>query len=193
MKIATTIIVFLSAVLISWGQDKFTDKRDGNIYKTITIQGSTWMAENLRYKPKEGAYYFDDNSVNLQKYGMLYEWKTAVKICPDGWRLPTGTEFQTLVNHNEQQGSWKKKSSDPNSFGIELGGMQDYEGTYTELEEGAYFWTSTEYDREHAEYFSYLIVVDTPVVDVSRSEDIADIHGTEKVSKYSVRCVKSKK
>lgn len=193
MKIAVTIIVFMSAVLISWGQDKFTDKRDGNVYKTITIQGSTWMAENLRYRSKEGSYYFDDNPVNLQKYGMLYEWKTAVKVCPDGWRLPTGAEFQTLLNHNEQQGSWKKKSSDPNSFGIELGGMQDYEGTYTELEEGAYFWTSTEYDREHAEYFSYLIVVDTPVVDVSRSEDIADIHGTEKVSKYSVRCVKSKK
>lgn len=190
MKKLGSIILFLSAVVTAGGQEKFTDKRDGNVYKTITVQGLTWMAENLRYKSKEGAYYFDDNPVNLQKYGMLYEWKAAVKACPTGWRLPTGAEFQTLVNHNEQQGSWKKKPADPNAFGIELGGMQDYEGTFTELDEGAYFWTSTEYDKEHAEYFSYLIVVDTPIVDVSRSEDISDIHGTEKVSKYSVRCVK---
>jgi uncharacterized protein (TIGR02145 family) len=193
MKKVFTVMALMSAVLISRGQEKFTDKRDGNVYKTLTVQGLTWMAENLRYKAKDGAYYFDDSPVNLQKYGMLYEWKTAQKVCPDGWRLPTGAEFQALVNHNEQQGSWKKKSSDPNSFGIELGGMQDFEGTFTELEEGAYFWTSTEYDKEHAEYFSYMLVVDTPVVDVSRREDIADIHGTEKVSKYSVRCVKTKK
>ena len=193
MKKVIMVMMFMFVVLISWGQGKLTDNRDGNVYKTITVQGLTWMAENLRYKANSGAYYFDDNPVNYQKYGMLYEWKTAVNICPDGWRLPTGAEFQTLVNYNEQQGSWKKKASDPNSFGIELGGMRDYEGTYTELEEGAYFWTSTEYDKDHAEYFSYLIVVDTPIVDVSRREDIADIHGTEKVSKYSVRCVKINK
>ena len=109
MKKVFTIMMFLSGVLISWGQENFTDKRDGNVYKTITIQGLTWMAENLRYKAREGAYYFDDNPVNRQKYGVLYDWKAAVKACPAGWRLPTGTEFQMLVNHNEQQGSWKKK------------------------------------------------------------------------------------
>jgi uncharacterized protein (TIGR02145 family) len=187
------ILVLSGATVSVFGQGKFVDKRDGNEYRTINVGGLTWMAENLRYMAKEGAYYFDDNPVNLKKYGILYDWKAAVKACPDGWRLPTGTEYHELLNHNEQGGSWKSKPSDPNSFGIELGGMQDYEGTFTEMEESAYFWTSTEYDREHAEYLSYITIVDTPVVDISRQEDITDIHGTEKNSKYSVRCVKNSK
>lgn len=193
MKRIFFMIALLFAVACSYGQGQFTDKRDGNVYKIITVNGLTWMAENLRFKDVEGAYYFDDNDVNLNKYGMLYEWKAAGKACPDGWRLPTGSEFQALVDHHEQVGSWEKIKSEPNSFDIQLGGMQDHEGTYTEMDEGAYLWTATEYDKENAEYFSYLIVVDTPVVDVSRREDIQDIHGTEKTNRYSVRCVKKAK
>jgi hypothetical protein len=49
---------------------------------------------------------------------------------------------------------------------------------------------STEYDKTNAEYFSYLLIGDKPVRDISRKEDIADIHGTEKTNKYSVRCIK---
>ena len=69
--------------------------------------------------------------------------------------------------------------------------MQDYEGTFTEMDQSAYFWTSTEYDKDNAEYLSYLVVIKTPVVDISRKADIADVHGTEKTNKYSVRCVKN--
>jgi uncharacterized protein (TIGR02145 family) len=123
---------------------------------------------------------------------MLYDWKTAEKACPEGWRLPTGAEFQSLVNYNEQTESWKQTKSKPDSFGVQLAGMQDYEGTFSEMEESAYFWTSTEYDKENAEYVSYLIITDNQVVDVSRKEDMADVHGTEKSNKYSVRCIKSK-
>jgi uncharacterized protein (TIGR02145 family) len=187
------VLFIISAGAVSvFGQTKLRDQRDGNLYRTVTVQGITWMAENLRYKAPQGSYYFDNNAVNLQKYGMLYDWKTAVKACPPGWRLPTGAEYQTLMTVNEEKGTWKNKASDPNSFGMQLGGMQDHEGNFTELEEAGYFWTSTEYDRENAEYFSYMLVTDTPVVDVSRKEDMADIHGAEKTNKYSVRCVKGK-
>lgn len=190
MKRLLSVITLLIFAFSLDGQEKLADKRDGNVYKTINVQGVVWMAENLRYKTPQGSYYFDNNPVNLQKYGMLYEWKTAVNVCPEGWRLPTGPEYQALVNYLEQKNTFRGKSSDPNSFDIQLGGMQDHEGTFTEMEESAYFWTSTEYDRENAEYFSYLLITDTPVVDVSRKEDIADIHGSEKINKYSVRCVK---
>jgi len=174
------------------GQVNFKDKRDGNVYRTITVQGITWMAENLRYKAAQGSAYFESDSSNSTQYGMLYDWKTAKKVCPDGWRLPSGEEFQALVSYNDQKESWKLKKSDPDSFGVQLGGMQDYEGTFTEIEESAYFWTSTEYDKDNAQYVSYLILTDNPVVDVSRKEDIADVHGTEKSNKYSVRCIKAK-
>lgn len=172
------------------GQGKFTDKRDGNVYRTITLGGVTWMAENLKFKPKSGAFFFDNDSNNIPGYGVLYEWETAKNSCPAGWHLPSGEDFQALANNFEQKGSWGKIASDPSSFGIQLGGMQDYEGTFSEMDESGYYWTATEYDSANAEYFSYLLIDDKPVIDISRKEDIADIHGTEKTNKYSVRCIK---
>ena len=183
----TSLLVFISLS----GQDKFTDVRDSNCYRTITIQGVTWMAENLKFKANGGSHFFDHNSDNLPGYGLLYEWKTALNSCPSGWHLPSGNEFQTLANYFEQSDKWKKVTSDPFSFAIQLGGMQDYEGTFSEMDESAYYWTSTEYDRGNAEYFSYLIINKMPVIDISRKEDVAEIPGTEKTNKYSVRCIKN--
>jgi len=150
------------------------------------------MAENLKFKEGKGALFFDNDANNAQTYGILYEWKTAMKVCPSGWHLPSGNEFRNLANHFEQKDSWKKVPSDPSSFGIQFGGLQDFEGTFSEMDESCYFWTSTEYDKNNAEYFSYLVLDEMNVVDISRKEDIADIHGTEKSNKYSVRCVKDK-
>jgi uncharacterized protein (TIGR02145 family) len=172
-------------------QQNFTDKRDGNIYKTISADGITWMAENLRYLSKNGSFYIDNDTNNIHVYGVLYEWKAAVKSCPSGWHLPTGAEFQTLMNHLEQKANWGKIASDPTSFGIQLGGMQDFEGVVSEMDESGYYWTSTEYDKANAEYFSYMMIDDKPVIDLSRKVDIADIQGTEKSNKYSVRCLKN--
>ncbi|MBK8884675.1 MAG: hypothetical protein IPN67_20685 [Bacteroidales bacterium] len=188
------IILLLTSVLTSAclsGQGKLIDVRDGNTYSTITIQGVTWMAENLKFKPNTGAYFFDHNSDNLPCYGFLYEWKTALNVCPSGWHLPSGSEFQTLANHFEHGDTWKKLPSDPTSFAIQLGGMQDYEGTFSEMDESAYYWTSTEYDNINAEYFSYLMISNKPVIDISRKEDIPEIPGTEKSNKYSVRCIRN--
>ena len=190
MKKILLVFMFLIVFMGLSGQVKFTDNRDGNVYRIITVVGATWMAENLKYEAKSGAFYFDNDSNNIPDYGVLYEWKTALNSCPSGWHLPSGTEFQTLVNYFEQKETWGKIATDPSSFGIQLGGMQDYEGTFSEMDESGYYWTSTEYDKTNAEYFSYLIIDDKPIIDISRKEDVADIHGTEKNNKYSVRCLK---
>jgi uncharacterized protein (TIGR02145 family) len=183
--------LFLSFFLNSFSQMKFTDTRDGNIYRIITSEGVTWMAENLRYKALEGTTTFNNDPNNLQVYGLLYDWKAASKACPDGWHLPLGKEFQILIDHIDMGDGWGSNASDTTSFGIQLSGMQDYEGTYSEMDESGYYWTSTEYDKDHAQYFSYLLIIDIPIIDLSRKEDLEDIHGTEKSNKYSVRCVKN--
>jgi uncharacterized protein (TIGR02145 family) len=192
MKKILFIISISASVLNLAAQDKFTDPRDGNSYRTIKIEGVTWMAENLKYKdPGNEAYYFDNNPNNISSYGVLYEWKTAMKACPDGWHLPSGAEFRTLINQFEVDEAWGKSASGPVSFRIQLAGMQDYEGTFTEIDESGYYWTSTEYNNDDAEYFSYMIINGKAITDVSRKEDMPDIHGAEKSSKYSVRCVKN--
>ncbi|MBI5475633.1 MAG: hypothetical protein HY964_02720 [Ignavibacteriales bacterium] len=75
----------------------FTDTRDGKIYKTIKI-GDQWiMAENLAYKPVNGNYWaYDNDTMNVAKYGYLYDWETAKQVAPQGWHLPTESDFLTF-------------------------------------------------------------------------------------------------
>lgn len=191
MKKIFSAFIFIILFTGLSGQSKFIDKRDGNVYRTISVAGVIWMGENLKFKAKDGAAYFDNDKNNDQSYGMLYQWNTAKGACPTGWHLPSGAEFKALVDHFDQKESWRKIASDSSSFGIQLGGMQDFEGTFSEMEESGYYWTSTEYDKSNAEYFSYLLISEMPVIDISRKEDIADILGNEKLNKYSVRCIKN--
>jgi uncharacterized protein (TIGR02145 family) len=184
--------VFLLLVIFASldGQGIFSDKRDGNEYNVVTISGVTWMAENLKYEANEGAILFEKDPNNKPGYGLLYDWRTAIKACPSGWHLPSGEEFRRLTNFFENKENWGAITSDSTSFGIQLGGLQDCAGTFSEMYESGYYWTSTEYNKSSAEYFSYLLIDGMKIIDISRNADIADIHGTEKLNKYSVRCVK---
>jgi len=190
MKKTLSALILFAIFAGLHGQGKFTDNRNGHVYRTITVTTATWMAENLMFTAKSGAIYFENDSNNAPGYGLLYDWKTAMNACPSGWHLPSGAEFMAMSNYFEQKDSWRRKTTGPPSFDIQLGGMQDYEGTFSEMDESGYYWTSTEYDKSNAEYFSYLMINDMPVIDISRKADIADIHGSEKSNKYSVRCIK---
>lgn len=96
---------------------KFTDSRDNKEYKTTTIDGKTWMAENLNYEPQRGnSWCYDDDDSNCEVYGRLYDWATAMNVtmafnnallggndanrqgvCPTGWRLPTAQDWEDLI------------------------------------------------------------------------------------------------
>jgi uncharacterized protein (TIGR02145 family) len=169
-------------------QEKFKDPRDGNLYNTVNINGTVWLKENLRYKGVDGAFCFDNDSNNLPLFGALYEWQAAMKACPEGWHLPSGKEYRALSEKLEEDDAWGKGPS--GNFSIQLGGFQNIEGVFSEVDESGYYWTSTEYDSNNSEYFSYIVLFEMKVVDISRKEDVGEINGTEKNNRYSVRCVK---
>ena len=99
----------------------FVDLRDNKSYKWVKICEQTWMAENLNYEGfvngVNGNYWcYDEKPANCDKYGILYDWATAMGIdtiynykewgesdvnhrgiCPSGWHLPNIADWRVLM------------------------------------------------------------------------------------------------
>lgn len=87
---------------------------EGETYRTASIGGRVWMAENLRYVPSgatpgSGVRYPAEGAAGVAAKGLLYDRATALGsgtadsegrlrgICPPGWHIPDGTELESLL------------------------------------------------------------------------------------------------
>jgi uncharacterized protein (TIGR02145 family) len=147
----------------------FTDTRDNKIYKTVKLDNQTWMAENLNYEA-EGKCY-DNSESNCQKYGRLYDWKTALKACPSGWHLPNNAEWDALYHFadgtngmenpykSETAGKYLKSASDWNGedaygFAALPGGDGSSDGDFNLVGNVGYWWSASDNNASIACYRS---------------------------------------
>ena len=75
---------------------QFVDTRDNQKYKTTTINGMTWLAENLRYRINR-SWCYANNPTNCSTYGSLYHFDFIQDACPEGWHLPSREEWNNLI------------------------------------------------------------------------------------------------
>jgi uncharacterized protein (TIGR02145 family) len=132
---------------------------EGETYPTVVIGSQTWFAKNLNYNA-EGSLCYDDDPSNCTKYGRLYDWETAKAICPDGWHLPSGAEWDELRNtvRDEGEGSrsyvaklkatsgWSNSGNGTDNFGFTALPGGEYWGGFSRIfqkvgEEGRW-WNS---------------------------------------------------
>jgi uncharacterized protein (TIGR02145 family) len=141
---------------------QFTDKRDGKKYLAVRIGNLLWMAENLNYLPQSGnSWCYDNDDSNCNKYGRLYDWKTANEVCPSEYHLPTHQEWERLVTaaikgkkgeggkYLKSTSGWSRDllgftiSTDDFGFSALPGGSRSKRGTFSSVGISGFWWTAT--------------------------------------------------
>ena len=156
-------------------------KADIKNCKSVKIGTQTWMAENLNYETSSGSWCYKDNTSNCSKYGRLYDWETAKKVCPSGWHLPSKSDFETLLIKTGGSGNSAYNAlieGGSSGFSALLGGFLNTGGFFFAEERGGW-WSSSEKNTNIA-WGLY----------VSSNGQDADMYDYGKVLGFSVRCLK---
>lgn len=148
-RVLTILLVFATFAGFSQKKGTITDNRDGQVYNTIEVGNTVWMADNLNYNANE-SWCYEDFEENCTQYGRLYSWNVAMAgssveestgICPEGWNIPSKSDWETLVETY-------KKTKDLleggiSGFEVNLSGLKFPNNSYGFLEKSAAFWSST--------------------------------------------------
>lgn len=168
---------------------------EGVIYPTVQIGTQTWLAKNLNVETDSGSHCYDEVASNCDTYGRLYDWATAITVCPTGWTLPSDEEYTTLMtnvdalNGTKEVGtSLKTKTgwtflqgvtnSDDYGFAALPGGYSTSSFGH-DLGNLGSWWTSTEMSSETGRSLN-----------MNYGHNYAEIGSVTKSYYLSVRCVK---
>lgn len=94
--------------------ETLTDSRTpAQTYRTLKINGVTWMLDNLNYDMKDSSDCIDEISC---KNGRLYGFSVAKKACPSGWTLPDTAAWNALFKYVKSVDSTHIKSIGGSAF-----------------------------------------------------------------------------
>jgi uncharacterized protein (TIGR02145 family) len=166
------------------------DERDGKRYAYIIIGGKTWMSENLNYATS-GSKCYNNDPANCAKYGRLYNWVTAMTVCPSGWHLPSDDEWNALIysvggdsmagRHLKATSGWNSNISgnglDTYGFSALPGGHEYSNDKFYDVSYSGYWWSSN--DSDSGAYIRCM----------SYYRESLDWNYYDKSYMFSVRCV----
>ena len=182
------------------------DERDGRSYQVVRIGERVWMAENLAFETGKGCWAHSKDESTVNEFGYIYNWKTAMNICPDGYHLPTDNEWKELErtlgmsaeeadlegdrggeeisNILKSKSGWDNDANGNNKskFNALPVGCRFSEGKYF-LNNGisGHWWSSSEVDEKNV--WSHFLHVSSKI-GVIRKPD-------SKKMGYSVRCIRN--
>ena len=73
------------------------DERDSHEYRTVEINGTTWMAENLKYESKNSTCNKDSCDIYGLHYTYPFDSTGSNPLCPDGWHVSTTADWDSLL------------------------------------------------------------------------------------------------
>lgn len=158
----TAFLVLLLIVLIAIFADKNAFSNE------VKIDNLTWMQMNV-------------GATNRDLVGTAFTYNDALTVCPEGWRLPTRFEFESLIKN-------RSKPSNYQGFtGRWFSGKTPYADAkdkvflsrtfFKSKYDTGYYWSSTRFDDKYA----YCLSFNAANVTVNR---------TLQSNKMPVRCVK---
>lgn len=196
MKLKQVIIMFLVILTCcNPTQESILVDSDGNNYLVKKYGETFWMTENLKIKQDKSGnpikYSFPNNdSTNIETFGLLYDFETACKICPSGWALPTNEDWERLFEssggnvasiYKDSQyweGEINSNSSIFSARPTGSGNNGEYENHFNAK---TLFWSKTKEDDHFV--WTYILEV---------GKDSIRMASQHPTYAFSVRCVKSK-
>ena len=150
---------------------KYSDGTDIPIV-TDNTQWATNFNNNTTL-PMMSWYNNDEATYINNKYGALYNWYALSptangnkNLCPSGWHIPTDAEWNTLIGYLDPEfnatvtiGSqsklaggkmksttgWNKNVTNESGFSGLPGGTRRYDGSFVQIGDNGYWWSSTEF------------------------------------------------
>lgn len=140
------------------------------------------MKKNLNI-PVDSSFCYNNNDENCKVFGRLYNWETALTVCPDGFRLPTDEDWNELVSSvgGLKIAGYKLMMGGETGFDILLGGNYNASSDIFSYQfRHAYFWTATPFSETAAWMRNFI----NGKTNINRST-------VKKEYFFSVRCIKN--